>query len=152
MSSESASASTSSSSLYCSEDAADLVSQETDKWISHHPLYHSPFDETTLAELIDSEPRFMPEPDYLRRCRDLSIDVTARQDSIKWILKVHAFYRFSPLTAFLSVNYFDRFLSHSLPVKNLNNKSSSVFIIFFPPRRCQIFPRNFFNVLNPFFV
>ncbi|KAI3413148.1 Cyclin N-terminal domain-containing protein [Psidium guajava] len=58
----------------------------------------------------------MPRPDYLRRCRDRSIDVTARQDSINWIWRVHAHYRFRPITAFLSVNYFDRFLSfHSLP-------------------------------------
>lgn len=30
----------------------------------------------------------MPRSDYLSRCRDRSIDVTARQDSINWILKV----------------------------------------------------------------
>jgi len=31
--------------------------------------------------------------------------------------QVHAFYRFQPLTAYLAVNYFDRFLSaHHFPV------------------------------------
>ncbi|KAB2636053.1 cyclin-D4-1-like [Pyrus ussuriensis x Pyrus communis] len=41
----------------------------------------------------------MPSPTYISRFRDF-----------------HAHHRFSPLTAFLSVNYFDRFLSpHSLP-------------------------------------
>ncbi|PON66332.1 Cyclin [Trema orientale] len=109
------------SSLYCAEDAADLVSPDTDTWISHHPPRSSPLDESTVAGLFDSETRFMPEPDYLRRCRDRSIDVTARQDSVNWILKVHAFCRFSPVTALLSVNYMDRFLSsHSLPVAQLN--------------------------------
>ncbi|XP_010030621.2 cyclin-D2-1 [Eucalyptus grandis] len=69
-----------------------------------------------VAGLIDSETDHMPSPDYLRRCRDRSIDVTARQDSINWILRVHALYHFRPITAFLSVNYLDRFLSfHSLP-------------------------------------
>ncbi|KAL6282921.1 hypothetical protein ACE6H2_013850 [Prunus campanulata] len=62
----------------------------------------------------------MPSPNYISRLLDSSIDVTARQDSINWILKVHAHYRFSPLTAFLSINYFDRFLSfHSLPQHNV---------------------------------
>ncbi|TYK29451.1 cyclin-D4-2-like [Cucumis melo var. makuwa] len=61
----------------------------------------------------------MPRIDYLRRCRDHSIDVTARQDSINWILKVHSHYNFKPVTAILSVNYFDRFLSSNiLPRRN----------------------------------
>nr|XP_028965010.1 cyclin-D1-1-like [Malus domestica] len=89
---------------------------------SHHqclPLPPPPDDTTTtssLTHLIDSEPNHMPSPSYISRFRDRTIDLTARQDSINWILKVHAHHRFSPLTAFLSVNYFDRFLSsHSLP-------------------------------------
>ncbi|XP_022149248.1 cyclin-D2-1-like [Momordica charantia] len=61
----------------------------------------------------------MPRRDYVRRCRDRSIDVTARQDSINWILKVHEHYNFKPITAVLSVNYFDRFLSSNfLPRPN----------------------------------
>ncbi|KAG4984379.1 hypothetical protein AAZX31_10G243500 [Glycine max] len=73
-------------------------------------------DEAAIAGLLDAEPHHMPEKDYLRRCRDRSVDVTARLDAVNWILKVHAYYEFSPVTAFLSVNYFDRFLSRcSLP-------------------------------------
>lgn len=35
------------------------------------------------------------------------------------LVQVHALYHFRPITAFLSVNYLDRFLSfHSLPVSN----------------------------------
>ncbi|KAE8725624.1 Cyclin-D1-1 [Hibiscus syriacus] len=61
----------------------------------------------------------MPFSDYLRRCQQRSINVIARQDSINWILKVHAYYNFNPVTAFLSVNYLDRFLSsHSLLLEN----------------------------------
>ncbi|KAK3035709.1 hypothetical protein RJ639_033411 [Escallonia herrerae] len=102
--------------LYCAEDAGDVVSSSSDAdtgWISGRP---PPPDEYTIDRLLDLEPHHIPLPDYLRRCRDRSIDLTARQDSIDWILKVHAHYHFGPVTAFLSVNYFDRFLSaHSLP-------------------------------------
>ncbi|XP_062089171.1 cyclin-D1-1-like isoform X2 [Humulus lupulus] len=116
MSSESTSAAaSSSSSLYCSEDGAGLDSPYADEWISDHSPYSLPFDETTITELFDSETHYMPEPEYLRRCCDRSMDVTDRQDFINWILRVHAFYHFCPVTAFLAVNYFDRFLSsHSI--------------------------------------
>ncbi|OVA11277.1 Cyclin [Macleaya cordata] len=44
---------------------------------------------------------------------------SARQDSVAWILKVCTFFRFHPLTAYLSVNYMDRFLSaRRLPKAN----------------------------------
>ncbi|XAR52935.1 hypothetical protein NMG60_11021271 [Bertholletia excelsa] len=92
----------------CAKDddaAGNVIYSET--WI---------FDEIAINRLIDSERLHMPHPDYIR---DRSIDLTARQDSINWILKVHAHYRFRPETAFLSVNYFDRFLStQSLPQAN----------------------------------
>lgn len=113
------------SSLYCGEDVGEVISWGADTRISDHPplssllAHSSPPDESTISALIDSEPHHAPHPDYLRRCRDRSIDVTARQDSINWILKVHSYYNFSPVTAFLSVNYLDRFLSsHSLPQSN----------------------------------
>ncbi|PRQ22654.1 putative cyclin B3, G2/mitotic-specific [Rosa chinensis] len=71
---------------------------------------------SALRRLIDSDSHHLPSPNYLSLCRDRTVDVTARQDSINWILKVHSHYRFAPLTAFLSVNYLDRFLStRSLP-------------------------------------
>ncbi|GAB2222453.1 hypothetical protein Drorol1_Dr00013674 [Drosera rotundifolia] len=35
----------------------------------------------------------------------------ARSETVGWILRVHAHYSFHALTAFLAVNYFDRFLS-----------------------------------------
>ncbi|XWS54669.1 hypothetical protein CRYUN_Cryun10bG0108300 [Craigia yunnanensis] len=115
-------ASSSCTSLSCGEDADEVVTWEPDT-SSHHQfqsLYnYLPSDENTISKLIDLEPHHMPLSDYIRRCQDRSIDVIARQDSINWILKVHAYYNFSPVTAFLSVNYFDRFLSsHSLPQAN----------------------------------
>ncbi|KAJ6424443.1 hypothetical protein OIU84_025265 [Salix udensis] len=110
-------------SLYCGEDASEVAQQDADTWISSHPplppsstVLSPPSDDNTIAKLIDSESHFMPLSDYLHRCRHRSIDTTARQDSINWIHKVHVHYEFTPLTALLSVNYFDRFLSScSLP-------------------------------------
>lgn len=54
-------------------------------------------------------------------------------------MQVHAHYHFSPVTAFLSVNYFDRYLSsYSLPVKEKKTpfplylfQNSVLFLIFF---------------------
>ncbi|XP_028767247.1 cyclin-D4-1-like [Neltuma alba] len=80
--------------LFCREDAADI----------------------TIGELIDVESHLMPSQDYLNRLRNCPIDFTNRQKSTNWIFKVHAHYQFRPVTALLSVNYFDRFLScSSLP-------------------------------------
>ncbi|XP_022991967.1 cyclin-D2-2-like [Cucurbita maxima] len=76
-------------------------------------------DDSAIFSLLQSELDHMPRRDYVLRCRDRSIDVTARHDSINWILKVHAHYNFKPVTASLSVNYFDRFLSSNfLPRRN----------------------------------
>ncbi|KAI4295779.1 hypothetical protein L6164_035789 [Bauhinia variegata] len=110
-------------SLLCGEDADEVVSSNLS--IFHRPsppslpLYSPPSDETTVGVLVETETHHMPNSDYLSRCRDRSVDVTARLDSINWILKVHAYYHFRPVTAFLSVNYLDRFLScSSLPRPN----------------------------------
>ncbi|PKI71622.1 cyclin-D4-1-like isoform X2 [Punica granatum] len=119
-----------SSSLFCGEDPCQAVSPH-DPYIpisDHQPplppplpvhshiLLLPPPDEAVVGELIDRESRTLPQGDYLHRCRARSINLTARQDSISWILKVHAHYHFRPVTALLAVNYLDRFLSvHSLP-------------------------------------
>ncbi|CAJ1977320.1 unnamed protein product [Sphenostylis stenocarpa] len=95
-----------------SSAAADLLCREhATEVTSDHHLPPPDSDEGPIAGLFDAEAHHMPEKDYLSRCRDRSVDVTARLDAVNWILKVHAFYQFSPVTAFLSVNYLDRFLS-----------------------------------------
>ncbi|KAK4258858.1 hypothetical protein QN277_005258 [Acacia crassicarpa] len=101
--------------LLCGEDADEVISGENHPapLSLYLPSYSPPSDDATIGRLIDVEAHHMPDPDYLRRCRYRLIDVTARQDSINWILKVHAHYEFRPVTAFLSVNYLDRFLSCS---------------------------------------
>nr|QYW07123.1 cyclin D1-3 [Dimocarpus longan] len=104
------------STLYCPEDGNEADSSTADSPISL--LHCPPPDENSISTLILSEPYYMPLPDYVRS-RYRSVDLTARQDSINWILKVHAYHQFGPVTALLSVNYFDRFLSsHSLPQAN----------------------------------
>ncbi|KAI4367561.1 hypothetical protein MLD38_023287 [Melastoma candidum] len=68
-------------------------------------------DDCALSTLVHSEPRHSPCPGYPRRLLDCPVDAAARQDFINWILRVHSHYNFKPATAFLCVNYFDRFLS-----------------------------------------
>lgn len=70
----------------------------------------------SIAELIGGESEHSPRPDYPERLRSRSIDPAARAESVAWILKVQENYGFLPLTAYLAVNYMDRFLSlHHLP-------------------------------------
>ncbi|XP_019165484.1 PREDICTED: cyclin-D4-1-like isoform X3 [Ipomoea nil] len=78
------------------------------------PVPDPPF----IVRVFESEHNHVPHPDYrLQLLRHRPVHLAARQDSINWILKVHAHYHFNPATAFLSINYFDRFLSlHTLPV------------------------------------
>ncbi|XP_042466708.1 cyclin-D2-1-like isoform X2 [Zingiber officinale] len=69
----------------------------------------------TIAALLAAEADHLPCPDYVPRIRARAVDASARHDAVNWILKVNEFYRFRPTTAWLSVNYLDRFLSDHLP-------------------------------------
>ncbi|XP_020161802.1 cyclin-D2-1 isoform X1 [Aegilops tauschii subsp. strangulata] len=72
-----------------------------------------------VAELIGGEADYSPRSDYSDRLRSRSVDPAARADSVAWTLKVQEYYGFLPLTAYLAVNYMDRFLSlHRLPVSS----------------------------------
>ncbi|XP_031480609.1 cyclin-D4-1-like [Nymphaea colorata] len=73
-------------------------------------------DESLIAFLMEKECQFSPREDYLARLHSGGLNVSARNDSVEWICKVVAHYHFAPLTACLSVNYLDRFLSeYALP-------------------------------------
>ncbi|KAL1550902.1 cyclin-D1-1-like [Salvia divinorum] len=106
------------SDLLCGEDSNIIFAAGVDEL----PEYSSDIDsgppdvEESIAGLLEDE-------------RDLagfnwplsheSIDASTRAESVAWILKVQRYYCFQPLTAYLSVNYFDRFLySHHLPKMN----------------------------------
>ncbi|URE06778.1 Cyclin, C-terminal domain [Musa troglodytarum] len=69
-----------------------------------------------VAFLVERESAHMPREDYAERLRSGSLDLSIRRDAIDWMLKVHAHYNLGPLSAYLSVNYLDRFLStYELP-------------------------------------
>lgn len=118
-----------SSSLLCAEDAGDVASW-TDGRSAPAPATTSdpgpdswdlPFFDSNhyLSVLLASEQDHMPRPDYLSQLQEQSLDAMSRQDAVNWILKVNQWYRFRPVTAYLSVAYLDRFLStRSLPVRN----------------------------------
>ncbi|KAK4358209.1 hypothetical protein RND71_023819 [Anisodus tanguticus] len=81
----------------------------------------SPFSDIdeSIAGLIEDERNFVPGFDYIERFQSQSLSAAAREESVGWILKVQRHYGFQPLTAYLAVNYFDRFLySRSLPQTN----------------------------------
>ncbi|CAI9092848.1 OLC1v1028190C1 [Oldenlandia corymbosa var. corymbosa] len=107
------------SDLLCSEDSGTVLSGED------HPECSSEIDsrlpppedlEESIEIFIKHERNYVPGKDYAERFQSQSIDASARAESIAWILKVQRYYGFQPLTAYLSVNYFDRVLySRSLP-------------------------------------
>ncbi|KAK1263618.1 Cyclin-D4-1 [Acorus gramineus] len=73
-------------------------------------LFPKPTEES-LGLLLGNECEHRPREDYLERLRSGSLDLSVRREAVDWILKVHAHYSFGPLSAYLSVNYLDRFLS-----------------------------------------
>ncbi|XP_061370171.1 cyclin-D1-1 [Gastrolobium bilobum] len=106
------------SDLLCVEDTSGILSGESPEYSSDLDS-SSPSDDESIAGLIEDEHNFVPGLDYLSRFQSRSLDASAREESVAWILKVQAYYAFQPLTAYLSVNYMDRFLnSRQLPQAN----------------------------------
>ncbi|KAK4741357.1 hypothetical protein SAY87_024945 [Trapa incisa] len=104
------------SDLLCEEDSGSILSAESPSSECSSGLGSPATVGETIAELIEDEKDFVPGFDYLDRFRSQSLDSSAREESVAWILKVQAYYGFHPLTAYLAVNYLDRFLySRSLP-------------------------------------
>ncbi|XP_072953340.1 cyclin-D3-1-like [Typha angustifolia] len=69
-----------------------------------------------LVLLLEKEAEHMPGNDYGERLTTGALDVSIRRDAIDWMWKAHAHYSFGPLSAYLAVNYLDRFLSaYELP-------------------------------------
>lgn len=72
--------------------------------------------EECVLLLLQREGDHLPRDDYAKRLMNGSLDVSVRTDAVGWLLKVHSFYNFGPLSSYLSVNYLDRFLSsYELP-------------------------------------
>ncbi|KAG5236702.1 hypothetical protein OIU76_011550 [Salix suchowensis] len=103
------------SDLLCGEDSSDIFSGES-PGCSTDLESHDFEEESSIASFIEDERSFVPGFDYLSRFQSQSLDASAREESVAWILKVQAYCGFQPLTAYLSVNYLDRFLySRRLP-------------------------------------
>ncbi|KGN51205.1 cyclin-D1-1 [Cucumis sativus] len=103
--------------LLCDEDSSGILSGDLLEYSSD--LESPASSEDSIASFIEDERHFVPGIDYLSRFQSQSLDSSARADSVAWILKVQAYYGFQPLTAYLSVNYLDRFLySRRLPETN----------------------------------
>ncbi|XP_020685230.1 cyclin-D3-1-like isoform X1 [Dendrobium catenatum] len=72
--------------------------------------------EECLFALLEKESEHLPARDYAKRLKSGALDISVRKDAVDWIRKVHAYYSFGPLSAYLSVNYLDRFLcAYELP-------------------------------------
>ncbi|RRT79290.1 hypothetical protein B296_00000843 [Ensete ventricosum] len=100
-----------SSALLCVEDNSCILGfddgdGDNDEYEEHTRGYEC------LAFLVERESAHMPREDYAERLRSGSLDLSIRRDAIDWILKVHGHYNLGPLSAYLSVNYLDRFLSN----------------------------------------
>ncbi|MED6143630.1 hypothetical protein PIB30_007935 [Stylosanthes scabra] len=107
--------------LLCCEDSSGVLSEEESQECSSESSSSSSsllskWTEESIACFMEHESNFVPRLEYLSRFQSRSLDINAREESVAWILKVHAYHGFQPLTGYLSVNYFDRFLdSQQLP-------------------------------------
>ncbi|KAF9625713.1 hypothetical protein IFM89_026293 [Coptis chinensis] len=97
------------SDLLCCEEA-EILRDDLPDYYSPNTEFPEDIEES-IAGLIEDEGEYMPRFDYQEMFQSQTIDASARSDSIAWILKVQELYQFQPLTAYLSVNYMDRFLS-----------------------------------------
>ncbi|XP_045812728.1 cyclin-D1-1-like [Trifolium pratense] len=107
------------SDLLCGEETSSILSTDSPTdCFSDVDSSPSPEDEF-IAGLIEDERKFVLGFDYFSKLQSRSLDSSARDESIAWILKVQAYYGFQPLTAYLAVNYMDRFLNNRrLPQTN----------------------------------
>lgn len=104
--------------LLCDESTDDIVSMDADICSDYHESFdHSLIDdEEFIVNIFNLEVDHQKQgSELLAKYRNLPELVTSRQEAIKWILKVYSHSQFRPETAYLSVNYLDRFLlSHSM--------------------------------------
>lgn len=104
--------------LYCEEEKTweeeDLFTEEegeTESSCSDNRSNPNPHDllweEEELSSLFSKETESKVSYNVLVKNQSLT---SARREAVEWILKATAYYSFSAQTAFLAVNYFDRFL------------------------------------------
>ncbi|XP_074573021.1 cyclin-D3-1-like [Curcuma longa] len=82
----------------------------------HSSLDFALLSQDCIALLIERESQHLPQEGYAKRLLRKQSAMAVRSDAIALIQKLHAHHNFGPLSAYLSVNYLDRFLScHELP-------------------------------------
>ncbi|PKA47865.1 Cyclin-D1-1 [Apostasia shenzhenica] len=109
--------------LFCEENAGELSELSTGPPAAGGGFYvdscYPEESDESIAGFVEWEVAHSPEVDYPARLRSRSINAAAREAAVSWILRVNAYHHFQPLTAYLAVNYVDRFLSaHRLPKTN----------------------------------
>ncbi|KAL0327232.1 UNVERIFIED_CONTAM: Cyclin-D1-1 [Sesamum angustifolium] len=103
------------SDLLCGEDSTIILSGGGNLSSEYSSDLDSPTAEVeeSIAGLLEDERDLAG---ISSRSTHQPIDSSVRGEFVAWIFKVQRYYGFHPLTAYLSVNYFDRFLhSHHLP-------------------------------------
>ncbi|XP_077251491.1 cyclin-D4-2-like [Tasmannia lanceolata] len=118
------------SGLLCSEDNISIMGFDDEAvdeihkhWSNQNHGFVGDFlmcfplqNEESLGMMVARESYHLPKEDYVKRLQSGLLDLSVRRDAVDWIWKVHAHYSFGPLTAYLSINYMDRFLSsYELP-------------------------------------
>lgn len=74
-------------------------------------------DDDIITLLVEKEAGLMPQFDYTEKFESKIFEWSSRENAVSWMLDVHSYYQFDRLTAYLSVNYLDRFLSnHTIPL------------------------------------
>ncbi|KAM0905160.1 hypothetical protein ACQ4PT_017537 [Festuca glaucescens] len=115
--------------LLCAEDNTDIMCFEEEEAVAPAGKRRGrspdadfgadlfpPQTEECVAGLVEREPEHMPRSGYGERLRAGGVDLRVRGEAVDWIWKVYTYYNFGPLTAYLAVNYLDRFLSqYELP-------------------------------------
>lgn len=86
-------------SLYCAEDVSGSAWDDDERCEytevqtvnDFHPAVFLDFpvtDEEAISTLLQKESHYMPEEDYLERYHSRSLNTGARQNAIRWMLKV----------------------------------------------------------------
>jgi cyclin D1/2/4 len=99
------------SDLLCTEEPELLADEDlSDETVPDLMISAVDFDES-IAGLLEDERKYLPKIEYIQRYDTEPLEVSAREKSVQWILKVQRYFGFQPMTAYLAVSYLDRFLS-----------------------------------------
>lgn len=111
--------------LLCGEQGSGILSGESSPVEYSSDLDSSACSEESIAEFIEDERNFVPGFDYLARFRSQSLDASAREQSVSWILKVW----FLLLLLLLHLRF----------LLNDRTSSSEFFTVMPPDRLCSFY-------------